>query len=698
MFSVGLLFAAALFNDAVSIEFADADKGFAVRQIVNRSCGEAKFINLPESGFDLWHLTFHGRDADGRFAEASSRSRLHAARKSCEERNGEIVLRWEGMGLNGERNVLDVTVTVRLDGDDGQSRWRIKVDNRSRKWALAETRFPCLSGVMRPGEGDVLEAARPLGAHLHRAFAGHDKIREIKFPTTAPPVTAFMLGDAGIYVGVHDASRPIVRFRYGPGLDFAIVTPVEDAGVLGKAASGPSFDVMMRPFCGDWWQVAKIYREWAMRQKWAAKGPIIGRADFPQALKDLDVCATVVDHRADVASNKIARIVRAFPGLKVGIHWYRWHNSGFCVNFPELFPAKKGVPDVMTAWAKAGVMMMPYTNPRLWDVHQASWEFARDHACRNPKGGYETIDYLRNDCAMMCPSSDAWKRSVWKWSRQVLDETGANAIYYDQVAVARPFECYDERHGHSVGGGTWWTDGYRKMLEPMHELYSARNAPVTSELSGDQWLDLIDGYLLCGVPADDEVPFMPAVYSGYAIYFGSEENMCDPDDTFLSWQMRQFTWGILPGWFDRWDIGDPKFARQQGIIARLAGIRRSLADFMVYGRLEDEVRFVDAPKVREYGMNYLWRPKEWPEKVHMPELHGTVWRGADGLSVAAVVANAGEKPRRVRFRVPAKGMKLVAMPGAEGASFAESDGIGELYLPPNGIAAVMNGKGCKGAK
>ena len=688
----GLLFAVALSSGAMHINIDDASSGFAVRSIENRLvAGGVRFVNPPEGGFDLWHLTFHGTDDAGRFAETSSRSRL-PARKSAEARDGEIILRWEGMGLRDEKDVLDVTVKVRLDVEDGQSLWSIKVDNRSRKWALAETRFPCLSGVMRAGEGNVLEGAKPLGGQLHRSYVGSDSVRWTKYPSSAPPACAFMIGDAGIYVGVHDPARPITKFIYGPRIDFSIETAVENAGVVGKAADGPGFEVTVRPFRGDWWAAARIYREWAMRQKWAAKGPIAKRSDFPQAMKDLDICAILTESRADAASNRIARIVRAFPGLKVGIHWYHWHNSGFCVNFPELFPAKKGIPDVMRAWTKAGVVMMPYANPRLWDVHQASWEFACDHACRNSHGGYDTIDYLRNDCAVMCPSSDTWKRSVWKWSRQVLEETGANAIYYDQVAVARPFECFDRRHGHPVGGGRWWTEGYRKMLEPMHDLYSSRNSPITSELSGDQWLDLIDGYLLCGTPHDDEVPFMPAVYSGYAIYFGSEENMCDPEDTFLSWQMRQFTWGVLPGWFDRWDIGDPKFARQQGVIARLARLRRALADFMVYGRLEDEVRFADPPPEREYRMNYLWRPNEWIDKVHMPDLHGTVWRNADGDAVMAVVANASDRVRGVKFRLPAKDMRLVEFPGADGAVFSVAAGHGKIDLPPYGIAVVMNTK------
>ena len=268
--------------------------------------------------------------------------------------------------------------------------------------------------------------------------------------------------------------------------------------------------------------------------------------------------------------------------------------------------------------------------------------------------------------------------------------TGANAVYYDQVAVARPFECYDESHGHPVGGGTWWTEGYRKMLEPMHETFSARNMPITSELAGDQWLDLIDGYLVCGAPHDDEVPFMPAVYSGYAIYFGSEENMCDPEDTFMSWQYKYFTWGVMPGWFDRWDIGEERFASQRSVIARLAKIRRAAADYMVYGSLDGEVDFVEKPQVHEYKMNYLWRPTTWIDKVHQSDLHGTVWTSRKDSSRAIFVANAARSVRTVSFRLPACGFEVVSLPETDGVSYSEKGGIGTLVLPGSGIAFLKS--------
>ncbi len=686
LLNIVALFAVSIGNSFMGIEFGSEKEGFPVRSIENRMSGSVKFVNHPEKGFDLWHLEFlSAPDKSAKRIEASRRSRLNAVEKTCERTARGVVLKWKGMDLPGEPKVIDVTVKVVLNDKDGSSEWSISVDNRSKIWALSKTRFPCLPDMTLPGEGDHLVAAAPLGAQLRKAYAGSEDVRRVKFPTCAPPMSAFMKDGVGFYAGVHDPSRPIFCTMYGPKCNFAVETPVADSGELGKAAKGPGFSVTIRPFVGDWWQAAKIYREWAMKQKWAAKGPIMGRKDFPQSFKDLDVMTFMSERNAKVASNKIARIVKGFPGLKVGVHWYGWHNSGFCVNFPELFPAQKGVPEVMKAWAEKDVLVMPYTNPRLWDTNSASWEFTKDYACRWWNGNYPTVSYLGNPCAVMCPTSEAWKRSVWKWSRQVLD-IGAKSVYYDQVAVARPFECYDSRHGHPVGGGSWWTEGYRQMLALIHELYSSRNAPITSELSGDQWLDLIDGYMLCGSPHDDEVPFFPAVYSGYAIYFGSEENMCDPEDTFESWQYRQFTWGILPGWFDRWDIGENRFVRQRNMIARLAKIRRAAEDYMVYGSLDGEVRFTEPPKEREYAMNYLWRPANWPSKVHQADLHGTVWTSRKDGSRAMLVANATPHERRVSFRLPCRGFKTVELKETSGCTYSESANVGSLVLPPHGIA------------
>ena len=133
-------------------------------------------------------------------------------------------------------------------------------------------------------------------------------------------------------------------------------------------------------------------------------------------------------------------------------------------------------------------------------------------------------------------------------------------------------------------------------------------------------------------------------------------------------------------------------ARQRKIIARLARIRRAAAEFMVYGRLVDEVRFTAEQPLREYTMNYLWRPENWIDKVHMPDIHGTVWQNNSGTAHAMFVANAAAVERKVSFKLPCKGLSPVAIRDTADVRYCERNDIGELVLPAHGIAFLTNGK------
>ncbi len=61
-----------------------------------------------------------------------------------------------------------------------------------------------------------------------------------------------------------------------------LVTPIENAGVPDKAAEGPRYAVTLAPLFGDWWEAARRYRAFALRQPRCAKGPIRERPDFPR--------------------------------------------------------------------------------------------------------------------------------------------------------------------------------------------------------------------------------------------------------------------------------------------------------------------------------------------------------------------------------------------------------------------------------
>jgi hypothetical protein len=593
------------------------------------------------------------------------------------------------MDLPGEKGVLDVTAVVRVQQGNGATQWGIRVANRSKKYALYTTEYPYFREVARAGEGDVLRTGGSMGGRLFKNYAGDRNWEDIgTLPMTRPPVYACMIGMSGLYVAAHDPEYRIKNIICGPRQDFRFETPVENAGRIGMAAEGPGYAVTVAAFAGDWWQAAKIYRKWALKQKWAAKGPIAGRSDYPRAMCDVDMWDVVISERASTVSNEIVRLKRCFPGLKLGIHWYFWHNSKFDTNFPEFFPAKPGVKEVMEFGRREGVVMMPYTNPRLWDDMQASWAFARHDSCIGRDGKPITERYQGRTFGVMCPHSRKWKESTWFFSRQVLDAISASAIYYDQVSCAPALECHNPNHGHPTGGGAWWTDGYRKMLEKVHSEYAAINAPITSERATDAWLDLIDGYLAAGAPPLEEVPFWPAVYSWYTVYFGSGYSLKDEPGVFAAHQIRRFTWGVVSGWFDRWMLGEDGLDVQRELLGRTARVRREAEEFMVYGTLEGEVDFMEKPQIREVRLKDVWRTRHRVAK--MPDIYGTVWKNLERTATAVTVGSARDSTTVLRFRVPVKGLRLIESPSTAGARYVECDDVGELTLPAFGLAFLRD--------
>ena len=679
--------AVSLGDGALRIFFGEADEGFALQSVVNRMSGETRFVYGDGAGqADFWELRFRGVGASGTNETVRLCNRSSGGTRTCDRKDDRMTFRWQGLDLPGEPGVVDVAAAVRMLPDGATSEWAIKVANRSSKYALAETVYPYLREVIEAGKGDYLRPGKPLGAQLLRNFHGEAGWEYFsRFPSCSPPITAYLKDGVGLYIGVHDPEVRIKRFVAGPWRDFRVETPVENAGVVGKAAGGPGFKVTIAAFKGDWWQVAKIYRAWALKQKWCAKGPIAKRADYPKAMVETDVWEMIIDKDPMSVSNSIVNLKRAFPDLKVGVHWYVWHNSDFDVNFPEFFPPRKGVPAVMEFGARNGVTMMPYTDPRLWDVGQASWAFAKEGACCAADGTIPTEKWQGRELAVMCPSDVRWRQSVWDWSRQVIEIAKATAVYYDQIACSRAPECHNPKHGHPLGGGKWWTDGYREMLEPMHRMFSGRNLPITSELTGDTWLDLIDGYLCAGYPNEYQVPFYPAVYAGYATYFGCEEDLKDPEETFNAWQSMYFAWGVVPGDFDRWRLGSSEFRRQQALIGRFARVRRAARDFLAYGTLEGEPEVVRGIAERELPWAYKWTPEK-VKKMTFKDAYGSVWKTIDGKSTAVVFANCLKEPKTIEFRVPVAGLEPVVLPETAGVTYSESDGIGRLVLPPLGIA------------
>ena len=642
-------------NKALRLTFAEPEKGYAISSIETKLGGGAKFVSPGEpNAASFWELRFRkgaqNRESGVRLTNLSPCRAKRVERQA----DGGAVFVWEGLDLGAEKAAVTVRARVAFTAE-GPSEWTLEVLNASADYGLFETRYPILSHVARSGEADALVPRQDLGAKL---------LRNLKWGTYrgawgcmgyAPMMTAFFKGQAGLYFAAHDSAARIKTLTISKEHDLAFATPVENAGLPGKAAEGPRYAVTVAALAGDWWSAAKLYRGWALTTPWTAKGPIVGRADYPKRLAEIPLWLNTHAY-PDEVSNTMARAHALFPGVPVGIHWHLWQHSGHDVNYPEYFPEQPGTRECLAFCRSIGAEAMPYTNGRLWSTNLVSFPVVSAKAITLDNGlpRVERYGTLTPPMSPMCPHLAHWDNVLNDFSGRVL-ALGAGSLFLDQIGACSGAACYAADHGHPVGGGTWYFGGYQAILAKTHRDYSAKDAFLTTEGSGETWMNVIDGYLQVTRRTVDDVPFFHAVYSGYTTYFCSPENHLDDPASFWAAQARETVWGQSLGWFHPLLLDD---SAKCAMLRDLIAFRQANLDCLAYGSMVDGIRFLDSvPEQRVEWLGrkafYLWKVRDAPLsptlRGAMPSVVGVIWRSAKTGRAAAILANLSGETRAVRF-------------------------------------------------
>ena len=641
--------AAVLENANLAIEIDDAT--YAVRSIVNKKAGGATFVE-PATNAVLWTAEFRAGPADVKPVRLSSASPCRGKRIERTV-DGGATLVWEGLNLGDERDMVTVRAAVRFAAD-GSSKWTLDVENRSVRRGLFATRYPILPQVVGDGTADCLLPRPDTGARLVR---GMKRGKNYHFGCMGywPMMVAFLKGDAGLYIAAHDGTARIKTLEIDRELGVSFSTPTENGGVAGLAANGPRYETTVAAFKGDWWEAARLYRAWALTTRWAAKGPILSRTDYPKRMAEIPVWLNIHGLPAEV-SNVMTRARAVFPNFDCGIHWHVWQHSKHDINYPEYFPEQDGAGACFAYLKSIGEEALPYTNGRLWSTNLVSYPYVLPYVCKKPDGSPYVEQYGKVTPPMspMCPATPQWDGTLNDFSARVL-VLGANSIFLDQIGACSARTCYDAGHGHPVGGGTWYFDGYQSMLAKTHALYSSKGAFITTEGSGEEWMNVVDGYLCVTQRQPDDVPFLHAVYNGYTTYFCSPENQDDDLVSFRAAQTRELLWGQALGWYH------PLILDQQDkcdLLRKLGEFRQANLDFFAYGTLVDEVKFKgEIPPVKLSWLGrkpfYMWAFKDFPlsPTIHgeMPSVFGYVWKSAAGDRTVAFLANVGTEPQEIAF-------------------------------------------------
>ncbi len=640
-----------LTNDALRMVFSDAKHGFDCLGIENRLAGNTRFVRARKDVPGLWEIEFRSpykAVAERNTGEAYEVVLLdnHAEGKLAAALHARtLTLQWKHLDLGDEKDVVDVTATILLPNGGAPSEWRIDVANRSTRYGVYETRFPYLPSVNRRGLGTTLVPGGNWGGELRDAKGRWN----LAYPSTRCPVQCmgFMHNHAGLYFASHDPGARTKTLQISDEQDATISVLAENATIPGNSQKS-EFPFVIAADTGDWWGAARLYRAWATQQSWCRKGWIRDRNDIPERLKDLGFW-WIESGAPDRVGPLLLTAEKRCGDLNIGTHWYNWHKIPFDNSYPEYFPTKPRFAEVTRQLTARNQIVMPYINGRLWDSAIESFKkTGLAGSCKQPSGeNYIEVYGSGRKLSPMCPTTKIWQDKMAEVSHRLIHEYGVNGIYYDQIGAARPKPCYDPSHGHPLGGGRHWVDGYRKMLAPIKVEAARAGCVMTTENTAEPYMDNIDAYLAWIPRYDTDVPLLPAVYSGYTIYFTSPQAPQDDLDAYAQAQGRDFLWGCQLGWNATWMLED-QHREKLDFMLKASRLRVAARKYMLLGQLLDEVR----PAELVPPMTTIWN-RRTPHVATLPSVMGTIWRSVDGQLAVAMVNTCGT-PRTFVYTVTPK--------------------------------------------
>ena len=601
---------------------------------------------------------------------------------------------------------IGVDVVLAVDGANSALVWDLKVTNKNKRWGLWKVTFPQVA-IRYLGAGSKVFMPYTSGVEWSDLWR-INKRRGGNYPTgwTCMQYMAAYngAGTTGFYIGMHDPHGSL-KYIFAQGLGsqravaFRYDHPAPDMGVPGVDFELPG-QARWQLLRGDWFDASMIYRQWVSHHaKWWPKLGPDGRENTPKWMRELPVW--VKDFGAAWRCVPQVRDFAEKVQVPVGFHWYYWHHNSFDNDYPHYFPPKAGFSTAIEELKRAGVYVTPYVNGRLWDTRDRGmedWQFTKIAlpATTKDKNGHPYVRSFRSKeadgspvkLAIMCPATQLWRSTVKNIVLKLMDEYGVNGVYLDQVASATPRLCFDSSHGHPLGGGHWWAQGYWQMLDSIRANMPA-NCILTAEDNAETYVKWLDGYLTWHWQRQGMVPAFSAVYGGAVQLFGRVYRGGPSQD--LANRMKtaqQLVFGEQLGWFEPELVERPDCGP---FILDCIALRWRLRRYFYAGRMARPPKLIgNIPTVTAD-----WRWKENWMITTSAVMTGAWWFPEKNKTVL-IFANVSDKSLSARVRLDTKqyhlrgGKFLVTKIGPDGqqSSFVAKPGEEfRAYFGPRSVFA-----------
>lgn len=551
-----------------------------------------------------------------------------------------LLFTWE-LTLDYSGTKYPVRMYVTLPDKGELLEWDLEAD-LPEGWLVTDLSFPNIV-INRPDSGKVI-TTEGWGVEKKLNVGRY----EARYPSHASAMQFVLVHNpqGALYYGTED--------RRGCGKTFSVTCSDKEV-TLSDAIPASAGWIDQETFRLPWksvvgfdpegWERAIVewYRPFTYTTEWGSKS--LASRKIPKWCFNADawIRAKHVTPETSQAVEKAAR----FFGDGLGVHWYFWHHYPYDTHYPDYLPAQEHFAEMVSNAQKLGAHVTPYINGRLWDPSSDSYRRDRgyDASCRKPDGALYTEIYPTSKVlnTVTCPSTDIWHRKIIGLVDSLQSEIGVDGIYIDQIAAAAPEPCWNKNHPHPVGGGDFWYDGYRRLIEEIRAKHLGEETILTSEENSECYIDLFDMLLVVNTPhAENDCvikPLFPMIYSDRVItsaftYTPTKAEEMSRGD-FRYELTKALLWGSQIGWVDPIPLMSDEAAEEAQFMKTLMDFRRRIHDVIFGGVFIRELTPTgDNPTIHIHGFGN--------DSVVL----GAEWQKRDGKQVYLLV-NMDKKDHQI---------------------------------------------------
>jgi len=620
---------------------------------------DGRFGELAVCPSPVFHLTLE--DTSGNTFSVDSASGWNKVRCTHDETSVKF---W--MSKPGQYG--DITVVITGLADENGISWYTDVINESGRYSVAEITYPTpvitgktLHLFLPDCCGRAILNAGKNGFYGSYMYPGHNMSMQY---------FAWWGENGGIYLGVHDPDACMKTFTVRAGENegrIQIGFPAIGAGEPSNSFA-PGGYIRWEAITGDWYDATMLYAEFVHTSaKWL---PVKGRPDTPEKFKEIPywICDYIPNSEKQMEARPmtLASVSERYGkdywtdaaielkeklGTPVAYHVYNWHEIPFNINYPHFMPARETAIDGMKKLKDAGLYIFPYINAVSWEMDDADEGFAENftntgiHGAVIRKNGtplyvpypQKKVSGQDTRLAPICPSFLRWHRIMTDLTREMEAKLPIDGIYFDQIAAVPPYPCRNPEHSHKPGGGSYWSDGYNRMMEKINADKPADKF-YFSESNAEAYMKSFDGFLTWVWTMGDDVPAFPAVYAGYIQMLGRyTDGAKRDDDVYFRYHLAEsLLFGQQIGWLNAHVVYNEE---RMGFLKEIVQTRYRCTDLFCTGKLmRPPVVRTDIQPVTSSG-------------ITMRQVVAGVWQTGDGSKTVLFIVNISKETAAASVRL-----------------------------------------------